>query len=483
MENDKAPPKVFLSYSWTSPDHEEWVIQFATDLSESGVDVILDKWVLKEGHDKFAFMEKIVADPNIQKVVMICDKEYMIKADNRTGGVGAETQIITPEIYTKVSQDKFVAVITEKDDNSQPYLPKFYESRIFIDFSDEVIQSKNFDQILRWIFDKPLYIKPPIGKAPSFITDGDSVTTLATSTRFRRASDAVRNDRVQALALVTEYFETVSTEFTKLRIRSEKGKEIDDIVVQNIESFLPYRNELVEMFLLLARYCRKDEAMKPVHRFFEGLIPYMIHPPNSGTYNEWELDNYKFLVHELYLYALASFINHERFNTAEQLMSAGYYVPSELGRYSSKLATFDVFCRSTKSLEYRNQRMGLRRVSVRSDLLKNRVAGSGVRFVDLMQADFSAFLRGQLDFDRKIWWNPITLLYSCMEEFTFEIFLRSESMSYFEGVKTLLGIADKNALDNLLIEFQKTPQLLPRWEYYSISPRTLMGYNKIASRR
>ena len=51
-------PKLFISYSWSSQDHEAWVIQLATDLRESGIDVVLDKWDLKEGHDAHAFMER-----------------------------------------------------------------------------------------------------------------------------------------------------------------------------------------------------------------------------------------------------------------------------------------------------------------------------------------------------------------------------------------------------------------------------------------
>ena len=55
MEN----PKLFISYSWSNPTHEQWVIELANELTESGVHVILDKWDLKEGHDSVAFMEKI----------------------------------------------------------------------------------------------------------------------------------------------------------------------------------------------------------------------------------------------------------------------------------------------------------------------------------------------------------------------------------------------------------------------------------------
>lgn len=40
-------PKVFISYSWTTPEHEQRVLDIATELVESGIDAILDKWDLK----------------------------------------------------------------------------------------------------------------------------------------------------------------------------------------------------------------------------------------------------------------------------------------------------------------------------------------------------------------------------------------------------------------------------------------------------
>jgi hypothetical protein len=52
------PIKAFISYSWSSPEHEQWVIDLAEQLCNDGVDIQLDKWGLKEGHDKFSFMEK-----------------------------------------------------------------------------------------------------------------------------------------------------------------------------------------------------------------------------------------------------------------------------------------------------------------------------------------------------------------------------------------------------------------------------------------
>ncbi len=66
-------PKLFVSYSWSTPDHEQWVVDLATELVESGVEVILDKWDLREGHDAVAFMENMVTDPSITKVVIVSD--------------------------------------------------------------------------------------------------------------------------------------------------------------------------------------------------------------------------------------------------------------------------------------------------------------------------------------------------------------------------------------------------------------------------
>src|SRR5438270_13112282 len=90
-------PKAFISYSWSSPQHQQWVLDLATQLRENGVDVTIDKWDLKEGHDAIAFMEQMVTDPQIQKVIVVLDRTYAEKADGRQGGVGTETQIISPE--------------------------------------------------------------------------------------------------------------------------------------------------------------------------------------------------------------------------------------------------------------------------------------------------------------------------------------------------------------------------------------------------
>ncbi|WP_025681665.1 SEFIR domain-containing protein [Paenibacillus massiliensis] len=81
--NDKAPV-VFISYSWTTSEHEKWVYDLAARLRISdGLDVKLDKWDLKEGQDKYAFMERMVTSPEVDKVLIICDKGVISKKQIR----------------------------------------------------------------------------------------------------------------------------------------------------------------------------------------------------------------------------------------------------------------------------------------------------------------------------------------------------------------------------------------------------------------
>jgi len=142
MTDSNTAPRVFISYSWSSPDHVEWVINLATELRQSGVDVILDKWDLKEGDDANAFMERMVTDPSIDKVLLVCDRTYVAKADGRKGGVGSEAQIISAKLYDKIKQNKFVALLRQRDDDGKALVPVYYGSRIHIDYSDPTTTSE-----------------------------------------------------------------------------------------------------------------------------------------------------------------------------------------------------------------------------------------------------------------------------------------------------------------------------------------------------
>ncbi|HBP90485.1 MAG TPA: hypothetical protein DD706_22685 [Nitrospiraceae bacterium] len=474
-------PKLFISYSWSSPDHEQWVIKLATELRESGIDVILDKWELKEGHDAHAFMEKMVADQGIKKVAIVCDRIYAEKANSRSGGVGTETQIISPEVYEKQDQNKFVAILSEKDDQSKPYLPIYYKSRIYIDLSDNDLYAKNFEQLVRWIYNKPLYIKPEIGKKPIFLSELET-TNLGTAPKFKRALDGIRNNKALTQGALTEYFDTFVENLERFRIKNEEG-EFDDKVVRSIEEFLPFRNEAVEIFLALAQYRNIAETHQLAHRFFEQLIPYMYRPEHVSRWKESDFDNFRYIVHELFVYAITCFLKYECFDAVSYLLRHRYYF--ERSSSENRMISFAEIFDYMRSFEHRNDRLKLRRLSLRADLLEKRSRASGLSFRLVMQADFVLFMRDCIDSIRNNTsqrWKPETLLYLERRGGAFEIFARAESKEYFNRIKCLFDISGKVDLEPVLKAFQLGKRHIPRWDFESFDPTALLGYEKLAIR-
>lgn len=478
-------PKLFISYCWSSPEHEEWVLRLGTELRENGVDVILDKWDLKEGNDANSFMEKMVSDEEIKKVILVIDEQYSDKANKRSGGVGTETQIISAEVYESVDQNKFVAVIAAKDAEGKPKLPVFYNSRIYIDLSDQELYGGNFEQLLRWVYDKPLNIKPELGQKPAFLNEEKSVA-LGTSVVFRRFVEAVKNSRPHASGALTDYFQLFSNNLERFRLALSNGdREFDQKVVENIESFLPARNELIEVFSSIAQYDLTNFSSPILHRFFESLIPYMNRPESVMRFHDWDWDNFKFIAHESFLLCIGVLLRYERYDLIDYLIKQGYFIDRDESYGVSKMCTYSVFRGHLGSLNYRNDRLSLNRMSVHADLLKERCSDSGISFNYLMQADFLLYLNDALQAfneKRRLQWWPVTLVFKAFHGGSFEMFLRAESKSYFEKIAETLGVKSKLDLEPFIDAVNAGDVKVPRWDYEEINPSDLMNYEKLCSR-
>jgi len=485
-ENNKAftgKPKLFISYSWSSAQHEQWVLNYATELRDSSVDVILDKWDLKEGNDANAFMEQMVTDPEIKKVILVCDKQYAEKTDRRDGGVGTEAQIISPEIYQKQDQNKFVAVIAEKDENGKPYLPTYYKSRVYIDLSDNEQYTKNFEQVLRWIYDKPLYVKPEPGKKPAFL-EGPTTLSLGTISKFTRAIDAIRNSRPYVKGALEDYFETFTRNLERFRITGS-DENFDDLIIENINNLIPYRNEAVELFLAISQYDNTEEAHTQLHRFFEKLIPFLYNPKDIQSYKEWDFDNFKFIIHELFLYCIAALLKHEDFEGVAHLLRYRYFAARNLDYGKNSMISFQVFRNYLTSLDHRNSRLKLNRLSLHADLLKQRCIAIGVTFEQVMQADFVLYLRDCIDAVRnnsfQCWW-PESLLWIARRMTTFEIFARAESKDYFDLLKVIFDVQIKDDFNGIFNAINEGKLKLLRLDYQQIDIAILMAFETLATR-
>jgi hypothetical protein len=474
-------PKLFVSYSWSNPDHEQRVLRFAEDLVSQGIDVILDKWHLQPGHDANAFMESMVTDPSVTKVIMVCDEGYAAKSDRRTGGAGTEAQIITPEIYAQAKQDKFAAVVFDRDSDGKAFLPTYYQSRIYFDLSDPSNFGAEFDKVVRWAWGKQLHVRPEIGAAPKFLVESINSGRIVTSVAHRRAMDAIRNRNSHSGAMTAAYLDIVARGLESFRIKTaETNKQtFDDLVVESIEEFLPYRNELIELFVAVAQFEPGDSVIEAIHRFFEKCIPYYQANEHITSYGDWDFDNYRFIVHELFLYCIGTFIMFEKFQSAAYFINNEYFWRDRHNRENT-MHSFVLFREYMKSLEYRNSRLKLSRLSVRADMLHTRNQGTAVDFQFVMAADFILYLRGWKPEEWTRWW-PETLLYVGRFGGAFEMFARSKSKRYFAKIMGILNITSKEDFVKLIDAITADSQRLPKWQFDSLNPRSLIALDQIST--
>lgn len=428
-------PKLFISYSWSSPEHQAWVLLIATRLRQSGVDVILDKWDLREGHDSISFMERMVTDPSVTHVLMISDATYAEKADGRDGGVGTETSIISASVYKAQDQRKFVVAIPPRRNGEGAKVPAYYSGRIYIDLGNDETFAEQFEQLLRWVFDKPLHVRPEIGSRPSFL-DSPVAHSLGTELLRQNAEDALRAGRANAIHALEDYFEKYASGLSVFR--TEDVREIDvPQLLAAIESTLPARNEFISVMRVVSQYGMSDELVgRAIHRFFERCLV----PTSEGVrWEDYVQDPVRFLVGELFLYTIALLLSRERFAVVTYLLDTVYFVA---GRSESSLGYWRLYGSFTND-RYVGQKLG--KASARAHLLHERNKGSGVSYSLLMQADIVLWLRAAKWEGERAWWFAVTPIYEGTFSGPLEIFARSVSRDYFAKVAPTLGASSADA--------------------------------------
>lgn len=477
-------PKAFISYSWSTEAHQKWVLELATELRESGIDVTIDKWDLREGHDPYAFMESMVTDPKITKVIVILDKVYAEKADKRSGGAGTEAQIMSPEIYKSVDQNKFVGVISEVDPSGKPYLPAFYKSRIYIDLSNDEQRVANFEQLVRWAFDKPAFPKPPLGKRPTYLEELEVL--LPTRAKANRAVSLLKAGEPTAAGALQDYFDAITDNLGELRHDPDAPGEPDDRFIQSLEKFLPYRDEYISVISALAKGEVDDRKCTLLVRFFEKLMPFVFRPANTTVWADAWSRNFEFIIHELFLHLAALLLRHEQFSALNEILGANYYVGDIQDLRHESTIPFYVFRQPARMFDVRNKRLGLNRAIPWADTINERASPGGVSMEELTQADLVLYLRDAVDAvagNRRNRWWPVSTIYTQNNFRQMELFARSISAKYFSRFCPVLGVTKIEEFRAVMGQIGAgTGLFVPHAGYWTLEVQTLVQPDKLCTR-
>jgi hypothetical protein len=160
LQPQERPPKVFISYSWETPEHRQWVSQLGVYLRSRGIEVILDQWHLRGGADVVAFMQQSLQEAD--RVLVISTPTYVTKADRRTGGVGFEHMIVTGQLMKNLGTTKFIPIIL---DAQKPVLPAELSTRIYFNLGAGPDIEARFEALVRELHNAHVPL-PPLGPNP-----------------------------------------------------------------------------------------------------------------------------------------------------------------------------------------------------------------------------------------------------------------------------------------------------------------------------
>lgn len=419
--------RVFISYSWAV---KERVKELADCLIKDGVEVVIDIYDLNKGDDKYRFMERSVNDDSIDRVLIICDKTYTDKANERSGGVGDETVIITPKLYGDKESNKFIPVVFEKDSDGNPYCPIYIKSRIYVDLSNVDEQESEYEGLLREIYNEPSSRRPALGKKPEYLNDEKYDYSVLRG--FIRIAKNSKERRVNPLFI----------DHSVLIMKQLVGTKIDNCgdFIKTIEITKDLRDLTID-------YC---SALLPFDVSIVDLIIEMIEKLNndikSESDNEYMIDVIGFFIWELFISFVSLLFHYKKYEQLHDVLTHTFFIKQNRN-WDCRPCDYSEFDYYSQILEEKckPQSDNPRLITLHGDMLINRVHEPILTKTNLTNADLLLFHLYPMYHESKSWWFPKTYIYQCGP---LELWSKIQSRGFCTEVMKLVEVDTIEELKN-----------------------------------
>ncbi len=157
------PPRVFISYSHDSEQHDLRVLEFSNRLRQDGIDAFLDRYEVapSQGWSEWSAEQMAAAD----FVLLICTDTYRARFESnndfesnneRAWGVAFEANLVLQEIYNNKGKNvKYIPVILG---DSLDVIPAILRTYTYYRYPD------GYEEIYRRLTNNPAISVPPLGK-------------------------------------------------------------------------------------------------------------------------------------------------------------------------------------------------------------------------------------------------------------------------------------------------------------------------------
>lgn len=135
---------VFISYSWDSDEHRQWVRKLAENLIANGIRVVYDQNT-HYGTPLPYFMNKGIREAD--RVLIVGTPNYLRRSEKEGAGCQFEDYIVTEEIFKNIDTKKFIPLL--RSGNYNESFPSLIANRKGLDFSDDTKFGERLDELIR----------------------------------------------------------------------------------------------------------------------------------------------------------------------------------------------------------------------------------------------------------------------------------------------------------------------------------------------
>ncbi len=159
------PVKVFISYSHDSEAHKQRVLDLADQLIAHGIDVKLDRYVIRPPESWPAWCAAQLEE--VDFVLMICTQEYKDRIRNKVvkpagKGVYWEGRIIQNYLYEEKGNFRFIPILLDGSDRQ--HIPQPIPNDTSYEIASFDVQDKGYNGLYRELTNQPMVIKPELGE-------------------------------------------------------------------------------------------------------------------------------------------------------------------------------------------------------------------------------------------------------------------------------------------------------------------------------
>jgi hypothetical protein len=176
-------------------------------------------------------------------------------------------------------------VITEVGPDGLACVPVFYRGRIYFNFEAADRFETAYEELLRWLVDKPQFVKPKLGSVPAHVT-GEAQMTSALVSRGKRAEDALRNGRDHAAGLLREFNEGLRAELGQIQPKDGEEEKRGDNVLEAVALMRPYVRQFQDLLTVVLRFTSDARFVDELLRGLESLSDLMARPEAQGPFTD-----------------------------------------------------------------------------------------------------------------------------------------------------------------------------------------------------